>query len=146
MQIFRLFLVQGIRMSYKMKAWGIFRKSFKKKNTSKDWRQLSSAHIWISYIVSYGLSFDHWISPCLLVCRWGCFIYCKLLLWMSGEYPLFTLLPELFSFGSDNSKSVHNKEFCVFFRTKIGWVLECFWIRCAKETRTSICWMSSEPP
>lgn len=37
---------------------------------------------------------------------------------MSGEYPLFTLLPELLGFGSDNPKSVHNKEFCVLFRTK----------------------------
>lgn len=129
MQIFRLFLVQGMRVSYKMKAWGIFRRSFKKKNTSKDWRQLSSVHhIWISYIVSCGLSLEHWISPCLLVCWWGCLMYCGLL-WMSGEYPLFTLLPKLLSFGSDNPKSVHIKESCVLFRTKIGSVLECFWIR-----------------
>lgn len=48
---------------------------------------------------------------------------------MSGEYPLFTLLPKLLSFGSDNPKSVHIKEFYVLFRTKIGSVLECFWIR-----------------
>lgn len=133
MQIFRLFLVQGIRMSYKMKAWGIFRRSFKKKKTSKDWRQLSSVHhILISYIVSCGLSLEHWISPCLLVCWWGCFISCKLLWWVSGEYPLFTLLPKLLSFVSDNPKSVHNEEFCMLFRTKIASVLECFWIRRAR--------------
>lgn len=51
---------------------------------------------------------------------------------MSDGYPLFSLLPELLSSGSDKPSSVHIKEFGTLFRTKIEVVLECFWIRCAR--------------
>lgn len=51
---------------------------------------------------------------------------------MSGGYPLFSLLPELLSLGSDKPSSVHIKEFGMLFRTKIEAVSECFWIRCAR--------------
>lgn len=49
---------------------------------------------------------------------WG-FLYCRLLCWMSGEYPLFSLLPEVLSLGSDKPSSVHIREFGMLFRTKI---------------------------
>lgn len=70
------------------------------------------------------------------------FLYCRLLWWMSGGYPLLPLLSELLNLGSDRSSSVHIKEFDVLFRTKIEAVPECFWIRRAS---TSICRVSSEP-
>ena len=66
---------------------------------------------------------------------------------MSGGYPLFSLLPELLSLGSDKPSSVHIKEFGMLFRTKI----EAMFFRSSvsgsdvQEIGALICQVSSEP-